>query len=143
LERIFIYGLIPLGLRRGFMASQAIGSYAFLIGFALAIILGVVGVLMPNAIAGFSGVLMLIVIILGLVVGLLNIKDKHVTDFLIATIAVTMVGSTAGGLVILNEVIPPLGTLMAAIVLNIVALAAPAALVVGLKQIWLLAKEQA
>lgn len=125
------------------MASQAIGSYAFLIGFALAIILGVVGVLMPNAIAGFSGVLMLIVIILGLVVGLLNIKDKHVTDFLIATIAVTMVGSTAGGLVILNEVIPPLGTLMAAIVLNIVALAAPAALVVGLKQIWLLAKEQA
>jgi hypothetical protein len=86
---------------------------------------------------------MLIVIVLGLIIGLLNIKDKHISDFLIATIAVTMVGSTAGGLVVLNNVVPPLGTLMAAIVLNIVALAAPAALVVGLKQIWALAKEQA
>ncbi len=125
------------------MASQAIGSYAFLIGIALAIILALVGVLMPGTIDNsLSTILMLVVIVLGLVVGIMNIKDKHITDFLIATIAIALVGSTAGGLISLNQVVSPLGTLLAAVVMNIVALAAPAALIVGLKQVWALAKEQ-
>lgn len=124
------------------MASQAIGGYAFLIGIALAVILALVGVLMPGVIdASLSAILMLVVVILGLVVGILNIKDKNITNFLIATIAVALVGNTAGGLIVLDQVISPLGTLLAAVVMNIVALAAPAALVVGLKQVWALAKE--
>lgn len=124
------------------MASQAIGSYAFLIGVALAVILALVGVLMPGVIdASLSAILMLVVVILGLVVGILNIKDKHITDFLIATIAIALVGNTAGGLLVLDNVVPPVGALLAAVVMNIVALAAPAALIVGLKQVWALAKE--
>lgn len=124
------------------MASQAIGSYAFLIGVALAIILGIVGAVMPGLIAGMAGVLTLILVILGLIVGFLNINDKHISDFLIAAIAITMVGGTAGGLIILDSVLPPVGTVLAAIVQGIVALAAPAALIVGLKQIMALAKDQ-
>ncbi len=124
------------------MASQAIGSYAFLVGVALAIVLGIVGAVMPDLIAGMAGVLTLILVILGLIVGFLNIHAKHISDFLIAAIAITMVGATAGGLVILDSVVPPLGTVLAAIVQGIVALAAPAALVVALKQIMTLAKEQ-
>jgi hypothetical protein len=124
------------------MASKAIGSYAFLIGIALAVILALVGVLMPGVIdASLSAILMLVVVVLGLVVGILNVKDKHITDFLIATIAIALVGNTAGGLLVLDQVVLPLGTLLAAVVMNIVALAAPAALVVGLKQVWALAKE--
>lgn len=124
------------------MASQAIGSYAFLVGVALAIVLGIVGVLMPSVVAGFSGVLTLILVILGLIVGLMNIHDKHISEFLIAAIAITMVGATAGGLIALDMYVAPLGSVLAAVVQGIVALAAPAALVVGLKQVWALAKEQ-
>jgi len=125
------------------MASQKIGSYAFLIGIIIAIVLGIVAVLVPSVLGNTSGLIALVLVILGLIVGFLNIKDKHISDFLIATIAVTVVGGTAGGLILLDQVISPAGTILAAIVGNVVALAAPAALVVGLKQIWALAKEQA
>jgi hypothetical protein len=88
----------------------------------------------------------LVLVVLGLVVGFLNIHDKHITDFLIATIAVAMVGGTAAGLVLLDTVpmISTLliGTLCKNVVINVVAIAAAAALVVGLKQIMALAKEQ-
>lgn len=124
------------------MASQAIGSYAFLIGVALAIVLGIVGAVMPSLIAGMTGVLTLILVILGLIVGFLNIHDKHISDFLIATIAIVTVGGAAAGLLALDQWIKPVGSVLALVVANIVALAAPAALVVGLKQLVALAKEQ-
>ncbi|NMA44359.1 MAG: hypothetical protein GX950_00910 [Candidatus Diapherotrites archaeon] len=124
------------------MVSKTTGSFAFLIGIILAVLLAIVGVLMPGVIdANLSAILMLILVILGLIVGILNVKDKHITDFLIATMAVALVGNTAGGLLVLDTVILPVGSLLVAIVMNIVALVAPAALVLGLKQVWTLAKE--
>lgn len=126
------------------MASQKIGSYAFLLGVIIALIAGIVAAadaIMGSAmLAGSAGWIALILVILGLIVGFLNIKDKHITDFLIATIAVAMIG-----LVALNPatiVVDPIVILINAIVGNIVTLVAPAALIVGLKQILSLAKEQ-
>jgi len=124
------------------MASQKIGSYAFLIGVIIAVIAGLVSVYAESLMAGTVGIITLVLVILGLIVGFLNIKDKHITDFLIAAIAVAMVGGTAGGLIGINQVVPTLGTLLATIVINIVAIVGAAALVVGLKQIFALAKEQ-
>ncbi|MBT4192409.1 MAG: hypothetical protein HOE11_03815 [Candidatus Diapherotrites archaeon] len=126
------------------MASQKIGSYAFLLGVIIALIAGIVAAadaIMGSAmLAGSAGWIALVLVILGLIVGFLNIKDKHITDFLIATIAVAMIG-----LVALNPatiVVDPIVILINAIVGNIVTLVAPAALIVGLKQILSLAKEQ-
>ncbi|MBT4596958.1 MAG: hypothetical protein HOC95_03180 [Candidatus Diapherotrites archaeon] len=126
------------------MASQKIGSYAFLLGVIIALIAGIIAAadaIMGSAmLAGSAGWIALILVILGLIVGFLNIKDKHITDFLIATIAVAMIG-----LVALNPatiVVDPIVILINAIVGNIVTLVAPAALIVGLKQILSLAKEQ-
>ena len=126
------------------MASQKVGSYAFLLGVIIALIAGIVAAadaIMGSAMmAGAAGWIALILVILGLIVGFLNIKDKHITDFLIATIAVAMIG-----LVALNPatiVVDPIVVLINAIVGNIVTLVAPAALIVGLKQILSLAKEQ-
>jgi hypothetical protein len=128
----------------GVMASQKIGSYAFLLGVIIALIAGIIAAadaIMGSAmLAGSAGWIALILVILGLIVGFLNIKDKHITDFLIATIAVAMIG-----LVALNPatiVVDPIVILINAIVGNIVTLVAPAALIVGLKQILSLAKEQ-
>ena len=126
------------------MASQKIGSYAFLLGVIIALIAGIVAAadaIMGSAmLAGSAGWIALVLVILGLIVGFLNIKDKHITDFLIATIAVAMIG-----LVALNPAtiaVDPIVILINAIVGNIVTLVAPAALIVGLKQILSLAKEQ-
>ena len=126
------------------MASQKYGSYAFLIGVIIAIVAGliqVIDVLMGTSMmAGMAGVIAIILVILGLIVGFLNIKDKHISDFLIATIAVSMIGLVA--LSPAAMVVDPIVILINSIVGNIVTLVAPAALIVGLKQIMALAKEQ-
>ncbi len=126
------------------MVSQKVGSYAFLAGIIIAIIAGLVKALDfmmgTSLMEGTSGWIAIILVILGLIVGFLNIQEKKVTDFLIATIAVAMVGLVA--LTPAALVVDPIVMLINSIVGNIVTLAAPAALVVGLKQIISLAKEQ-
>jgi len=124
------------------MASQKVGSYAFLVGVLLAIIIGTLAAFAPATVQGVAGITTLLLVVLGLIVGLLNIKDKHITDFLVAAIAVALVGGTAGGLLALDQMVKPVGTMLVLIVGNIVAMAAAAALVVGLKQIFALAKQQ-
>ena len=124
------------------MASQKVGSYAFLVGVLLAIIIGILAAFAPATVQGVAGITTLLLVVLGLIVGLLNIKDKHITDFLVAAIAVALVGGTAGGLLALDQMVKPVGTMLVLIVGNIVAMAAAAALVVGLKQIFALAKQQ-
>ena len=126
------------------MVSQKVGSYAFLAGIIIAIIAGLVKALdfmMGTSLMEWTaGWIAIILVILGLIVGFLNIQEKKVTDFLIATIAVAMVGLVA--LTPAALVVDPIVMLINSIVGNIVTLAAPAALVVGLKQIISLAKEQ-
>jgi hypothetical protein len=135
-----------LSLKKGgfVMASQKLGSYAFLAGVIIAIFAGLIqaiDALMGTAMmANAVGWVALVLVILGLIVGFLNINEKKVTDFLIATIAVAMIGLVALGPATL--VVDPLVGLINTIVGNIVTLVAPAALVVGLKQIVVLAKEQ-
>ena len=126
------------------MASQKIGSYAFLLGVIIAVIAGLiqaVDYIMATAMmSGVVGYIALILVILGLIIGFLNIKDKHITDFLIATIAVAMIGLVA--LSPASLAVDPIVYLINAIVGNIVTLVAPAALIVGVKQILALTKEQ-
>jgi hypothetical protein len=78
----------------------------------------------------------IVLVILGLVVGVLNIKDKEIFNFLIATIAIVAVGAAN-----LNQ-IPIIGSYLGYMVLNIVAFVAPAALVVALKAIYGLASNK-
>lgn len=139
---MFIYWLVQFASKGGVitMASQKIGNYAFLIGIVIALVMGIAGGM--GILQGLEVYIPLVLVILGLVIGLLNIHDKHVSDFLIATIAVILVGGTAAGLLTLDQVVAPLGTICQMVVGYIVALAAPAALVVGLKQIFNLAKDQ-
>lgn len=131
------------------MISQKTGSYAFLAGVIIAVIAGIIVSLMPGMLATelmagitVGGIVALVLVILGLMVGYMNIKDKHVSDFLIATIAVASVGlislNPASAIVGVDMIVGLIGS----IVQYVVMLVAPAALVVGLKQIMSLAKEQ-
>ena len=64
------------------------GHWAFLIGFALAIIAGFVPQLQIPAVTW-------ILVLLGLIVGFLNITAREVQEFLIAAVAVVIAASAA------------------------------------------------
>lgn len=131
------------------MVDQKVGSMAFMAGFGVAVLAGIAqaadSIMGTNMISSdIAGVIALVLIILGLVVGYMNIKDKHITDFLIATVAVAIIGLVAlsPATAIAAGLTNPIVITINSIVGNIVTLVAPAALVVGLKQIMALAKEQ-
>ncbi|RLG69133.1 MAG: hypothetical protein DRO07_02695 [Candidatus Iainarchaeum archaeon] len=113
--------------------DQTIGSWAFIIGVLIAILGGIFAPMLAEQAAWIT----LVLVILGLIVGFLNIGDKEVPGFLMATIALMLVGSA--DLEIIDKVIAPVGTYLASIVANIVAFVAPAALVVALLEIYRLA----
>ncbi len=113
------------------MEMQKYGSWAFIIGVVLAIIGGILGVAVFGPAASW---IPLIFLVLGIVIGLLNVKDKETTTFLVATIALLV---TAG---VNWASIPTIGAWIGAIVLNIAVLMAPAAVIVALKAVWNLAQ---
>ncbi len=116
------------------MVAQKVGSMAFLVGIILCALLGLAAWVSPAIVQGAAGLITLVLIVLGVVVGFLNINEKHRNEFLIAVVAVTLIGSITVQQSV--ALIPVIATLVTAVFQNIVALSAPAALIVGLKQIW-------
>ncbi len=105
-----------------------IGFWAFIIGLILAI---VAGIFFPEA-SWVAWVLL----ILGVLIGILNISDREYTSFLIATIALIVIGGIfssvdAGWLERLDNVLTLIATLMA-----------PAAIIVAIKTLWSVGKPE-
>src|SRR3989338_6789199 len=125
------------------MKNTKTGEWAYLVSVVIAVLAGI------GAAAGFgaSSWVAVLLVILGAVVGLLNISEKETTSFLVATIAliVASLGATVSGLAgafsPLN-VVPGLGTLINAIVANIAIFAAPAAVIVAVKAVMNLASRK-
>lgn len=126
------------------MALQKVGSWAFILGVVIAVIAGALMAVFFDTMAQYGDAIALVLVILGIIVGFLNIKDKHITDFLVAVIAVASVGIVAQNFLALNYgMLKPLGSVLFNIVADIAVFVAPAAVIVGIKQIWALAKEPA
>ena len=114
--------------------DHAIGHYSFIIGVALAVILGIFSAFTDQT----QSWMILTLFILGLIVGILNISAKEITPFLVASIALLLAGSA--NVLILNTLVNPLGTIISAILTNIKIFVAPAAIVVSLKAVKQLAE---
>jgi len=99
------------------------GKWAFMIGLALAIIAGLIlnAYTVPN--------LALILVVLGLIVGFLNISKTDTVKLLVAIIALMAVGT-----VTISE-IPIVDLYLGAIITNIIIFAGAAGLVVAVKAI--------
>ncbi len=113
--------------------DQKIGSWAFIIGVIIAIIAGLLG---TSIFGGAASWLPLVFVILGVIIGFLNITDKETTSFLVATIALLAGGAVNWG------VIPAVGSALGTIFSLIASLMAPAAIIVGLKAVWNLASNR-
>ena len=105
---------------------EKIGTWAFLIGVLIAIIAGLVPSLPMQQVAW-------VLVILGLVVGLLNIRGRETQEFLVACTALLVVAGMGG--------LPPLGRTLGTILTNIIAFVAPAAFLVACRAVWQLAED--
>ncbi|MBW2981805.1 hypothetical protein KY343_02890 [Candidatus Woesearchaeota archaeon] len=117
--------------------AEAIGKWAFLIGVVLAIIAGI------GAGAGATWAvnpwIALIIVILGLVIGFVNITASEVQPFLIAALA--LFAFSFANLGVINTLIPYLGSVLNSAVSFIALLVGPAALVVALRAVYRFAAE--
>lgn len=112
--------------------SNIIGAWAFLVGVVLAIIIGFfASSIGPSA---YRGILIAMVII-GIVIGLLNIKTKESSKFLFAALALVIVGYTGGAVVL--TVIPRLSEFFSALMILFV----PTTIIVALKTVFEASKD--
>jgi hypothetical protein len=118
------------------VASHTVGSYSFLIGFLVAVVFGLVAGIDKALLAGLDGIVLLVLMVFGLVVGLLNIKEEHMAEFLVSCIAIAMIGSIA----VQNSIvlIPQIGPVISMMFQNIVAFTAPAGLIIGIRYVWVI-----
>ncbi len=120
------------------MAKQngnMMGSYAFILGVLLAIVLGFMQA---------QAWMVAILAILGLVVALLNITDKEIHAYLLANVAI-MIGAGSFS-TMLTVLAAPLNlggvaNILQAILGNLVFFVAPGAVLIALKEIYNIARE--
>ena len=105
------------------------GHYAFIAGILLAIIAALFQTTSSWAV--------LVLVVLGILVGILNVRAKDMNGFLIAVVALIAAGSA--NLIVLNTLFDPLGSTLAGILTFIKVFVAPAAIVVALKHVKTLA----
>ena len=112
--------------------ESKMGEWAFIGGIIIAIVVSLFKV--SDTVGGW---LLLLLVVLGLIVGLLNVAEKETTPFLVAAAALLITGTASSSLAI----IPVIGSYLQDIVLNIAVFVTPAAIVVALKAIQSLAKD--
>jgi len=105
--------------------GNMIGSWAFLVGVVLAVIFGLIGNLGQN--------LIYVLVILGVIIGLLNIADEEVSPFLMAGTVLVIV-STLGQSVVSS--VKYFDTILQALTILFV----PATIIVALKHVFTLAR---
>jgi hypothetical protein len=103
-----------------------IGHWAFVVGLIIAVIAGL---------GGQMDWLVPALIVLGLIVGFLNVTEKESTAFLVGVIALLVIGMAS------LETIGSIGEKMALILSNVVTFVAGAGLVVAVKQVLGIAKK--
>ena len=104
--------------------KSTIGSWAFLAGVILAIIFGLV----PS-----MSSYMWIVVIIGLVVGLLNVSNSETTPFLMSGVVLIIAGSFGAQVLADVPYLPEILTALSAIFV-------PATIIVAIKNVYNLAK---
>lgn len=105
--------------------GNVLGGWAFLIGVVLALIIGVIGNVTPT--------IAYILVLVGLVIGLLNIGDEETTPFLMSG-TVLIIASSLGGSVV--NVVPILDGVLNALLLLFV----PATVIVAVRHVFSLAR---
>ncbi len=111
------------------MKEGSVGKWAFILGIILAVLVGFVAV--PYT--------ALILMVLGLIVGFLNVESNETNKYLIAAIALLVIG--IGGVQSMATLGVPVYDWVQSIMSNFIAFVGASALVVAIKAIVKLGKE--
>lgn len=113
------------------MSTEKVGELAFLAGVVIAVLAALV-----TLDAAMLGNVTALLVVLGIVVGLLNVSEKETTPFLVAAIALVAAGTAGFGAV------PTVGGYLTGIVSNLATFVAPAAVIVAVKAVYALASKK-
>lgn len=111
--------------------GSTIGAWAFLIGIVVAVTLGIFS---AQIIGGVQEIVVWVLIILGIIVGLLNITNKESSGFLLVGVSLVIV-SYFGRIILIA--IPTLGSVLGALLILFV----PTTIIVALKSVFEMAKD--
>ena len=127
--------MIKLELFGGKKMDKRFGHYSFAIGVLLAIILG-----LANSM-GFSiatqATLTSLLVVLGIVIGAMNITGKETREFLISAVVLVITASLS---VPILKSVAYVGVVLVDLFGAILAVTVPAVIIVSVKNIWRLAK---
>jgi hypothetical protein len=115
-------GSLKMAKKRG---KNFVGSWAFLIGVILALILGFMGDLSPT--------IVWVLFVIGLIVGLLNIGDEETHPFLMSGLVLIIAGAFGGEIL---TIVPALNRMFEALLVIFV----PATVIVAIRHVFSLAK---
>lgn len=117
---------------------KKIGSWLFLVGILLAVVLGIVFAADSTLLAEYTSTVYTLLAVLGFVVGVLsflaigNITHERIPTFLIATLILVGIGATGQAFANVDII----GTYFANIAFTIAIFAAPAAGLLAIRAIW-------
>ncbi len=113
--------------------ENLIGAWAFLAGVILAVIVGLFGSIQSN----WPYVLL---VLLGLLIGFLNVGDKDSMTFLMASLALVIVGGLGNNTLIFISNISPILSTLSTIMSSLLVLFVPATIIVALKTVFSIAR---
>lgn len=118
------------------MAERTFGSYAFIAGVLIAVVMGIAGTALQGAQIWLTSLL----VILGLFVGFFNISRKETRDFLLTCtmLIVAAYAGNASGILINVQFV---GVYLSGVFAAVLTFVVPATIMASLKRIWLLGEE--
>jgi hypothetical protein len=108
--------------------TKSVGAWAFIIGVVLALILGLAGPLL----AGAEGLIVWLLVLIGVIVGFLNITGKESQGFLLASVSLVIVSALG------QQVMPDIGV---NVLKALLTLFVPTTIIVALKLVYGMAKD--
>ncbi|MEK6947350.1 MAG: hypothetical protein AABX32_07125 [Nanoarchaeota archaeon] len=117
--------------------EKQIGNYSFIVGVIVALVLG----LASKQVGAAQVWLLSLLVLLGLVVGFLNVSGKDTKDFLMVTVALVVVAFAAKEVIAGWTDVKFVGPYLSGVFVSLLTFVVPASIVVALKEVYQLAKE--
>jgi len=123
------------------IGNKSIGAWAFLVGVIIVLILAIFSSSLSENVQGWA---VAIILLVGLVVGFMNITRGESTKFILATVALVIVssmGANAIGSSLMKLSFLSLGEILGNVLTYLMILIVPALIIVALKSIFEVAKD--
>ena len=117
--------------------KKQIGNYSFIVGVVFALVLG----LASDQLVAYKSWVWSVLVVLGLVVGFLNVSGKETKDFLMVTVALVVVAFAANSQISSWSSVEVIGKYLSGLFNSLMAFVVPASIVVALKEVWQMARE--